>query len=868
MGSSGRVALALVLGSTVVAAACAARPVRHVERRRPPDPASLPRASAGPIPPRARSRAIEQAQADGLLSRSPGGWVPAGPDNGGGRMSALAADPNNFNRIWAGAADGGVFLSTDGGDTWTPMFDGQTVLTIGAIATHPTDSNVVYVGTGEEGGGQYSYDGEGVYRTTDGGATWTFLGLAETRHIGKIAIDRLNAQRIFVAAGGGAFDKDANRGVYRSSDGGATWTKVLYIADDTGAVDVAVDPTDGGRVFAAVWQRNRADNTTYVGGPNSGVWRSLDGGTTWTRLTNGFPTGANVGRIGIAIARTAPQTMYATVYDTDAALLGIYKTTNGGDRWSKTSSNSLASQFASYGWYLGQIRVNPGNADDVFALDAALWRSTDGGKNWATVVGGEGDVHDLIFGGAGKLVSAGDGGISRSVNNGSQWSGNGPLAVGQLYDICVDPHRTERRMGGLQDTGVRWTKTGATFNWGRVWGGDGTQCEFDPVNGNTIYVAAQDGDIGRSIDGGVTFTPSFNGIDPVERANWAVPLTADPVTAGTVYTGYQHVYRSTDAGANWTAVSPDLTSGPGTPFSAEVPPNPVRGTVTVVAVSPVNTSVLWAGTDDGNVWVTSDGGGHWTRRNPPTPAYWVTEITADPFDASTAYLAVTGFRSGVRNPYLRVTHDLGVSLQDLSAGLPQVPVNAVVPDPAWHGRLFAGTDIGVESSDDFGTTWSLLGSGLPWVVVQDLVLLPASRLLFAGTYARSMYSFDLSQVPPPDGDGDGADNNADCAPSDAGAFAVPDAVATLSVDRGAGAAAALSWSSRAAQAGTATTYDVERGDIASLAVSGTSGASVIASALAATTLADADPLPPGGGVFYFVRGGNDCGAGPWEGGAP
>jgi photosystem II stability/assembly factor-like uncharacterized protein len=846
-----------LLAIALLAVSCAARRAAEIEGELPNDWFLRQRMGpAGQIPVRARSRALEAAS----LSASAGTWSQAGPLNIGGRIAALAVDPNDPNRIWLGAAEGGVFLSADGGTTWTPKFDQQAVLPVGSLAVHPTNSSIVYVGTGEEGAGGWSYEGEGVFKTTDGGASWTDMGLAEVRRIAKIAIDPLDPQRLFVAAGGGAFNKDAHRGVYRTTDGGASWEKVLYVADDSGAADVAINPVDPTRVFAAIWQRNRADNENYFGGENSAIYRSLDGGDTWAKLVTGLPTGS-LGRIGLAIAPSNPQVVYAIIYLTSGSLNGIWRSTNGGNTWSKVSPGSLPGSFSTYGYYFGQIRVHPTEPQTVFALDLNISRSTNGGTSFTTVSSGiHVDQHALVVEPSGRYLAGNDGGFYRSLNAGSSWFHATTLPISQFYDLCIDRLQPQHRFGGTQDNGTLRTISGGTSDWTNVLGGDGMQCEVDPINGNKVYAESQYGAINRSTDGGTSFSPATTGINANDRRNWDTPITVDPVLPSTLYTGTYRMYRTTNSAVSWSAISADLTNGPPVAAGATGPvpddhgDHPIPGTITAIGVSPLNHAVVWAGTDDGNVWVSSTSGSIWTQVNPPGVPYWVTELAPDPFDADGVYLTVSGYRSDDRSPYVRVTHDLGATWQDLSATLPQVPINSIAPDPDWHGRLIVGTDVGAYLSDDGGLSWSVLGSGMPKVVVQDLVLDEPSRTLFAGTHGRSMYAYDLDQLPDPD---------ADCALADPGAFAAPGEVPSLGVAKTGVDTALLSWSSLAAAAGPGTVYDVAVGDLSSLAPSGTASSTSLTCGLALNTTSDSAIRPSGSGVYYLVRGRNRCGLGSW-----
>jgi photosystem II stability/assembly factor-like uncharacterized protein len=476
----------------------AAWSTRHRDPARPADrgPGAFPSSwfmtqrltGAGRIPVRARGRALAEARARARLAVAPGTWVAAGPVNIGGRATAVAVDPNNDNRIWLGAADGGVFRSTDAGVTWVAVFDDQTATAIGSIAVHPTDSNTVYVGTGEDNGGGFAYDGEGVFRTTDGGATWTALGLSEVRRIGRIAIDPINPQRLFVAAGGDWYNPDPDRGIYRSIDGGATWQKVLYVADDTGGIDVAIDPVDPSRVYAAVWQRRIFGDTWYIAGPESGVWRSTDGGATWARLGNGLPAGPNVGRIGLAVAASSPNIVFALVVGGDGVLLDVFKSTNYGSTW--TSLNPAIATF-DFSYYFGNIRVDPGDPGTVYILDVRLLKSTNGGASFLPIAGNVHlDWHDLVIDGR-VLVGANDGGFCRSRNNGSSWEVATTLPITQFYDVAFDRVDARPIVGGSQDNGTIRTATGALSDWTVRIDGDGLQCEVDRANASLIYAERQ-----------------------------------------------------------------------------------------------------------------------------------------------------------------------------------------------------------------------------------------------------------------------------------------------------------------------------------------------------------------------------------------
>ncbi len=863
---------------TFVSAGCALRDARKSEvGRLPPNEAWFvkQRMSSGePIPLNALTRAMafrSQGDVGGPTRRvAPGTWSAAGPTNVGGRLTAIAVDPHDSNHVWAGAAAGGVFESRDAGNTWTPVFDGRPVLNVGALAAHPTNSDIVYVGTGEANGAGYSYDGEGVYRTLDGGVSWQHLGLAETRRIGRIAIDPVDPQRVFVAAAGGVYVPDEFRGVYRSTDGGMTWTKVLFVAPTAGAIDVAIDPANPSRIYAAIWEHYSTPTKWVAGGLNSGIWQSQDGGDSWTRLTNGLPKSAStVGRIGLAVAASHPQTVYALYIDDPGDLIGIYKTTNAGVSWAKLNASGAKQAFGGAGYYCGQIRVDPADENIVYLLDIFWARSTDGGRSFTTGSGTYVDNHDMVIL-PDRLYQADDGGFYRSFDVGVTWFHSPSLPVTQFYDLGIDSVDPRKRFGGSQDMGSLRTTDGGSASWGTILGGDGFQCEVDPVDPLRVYCEQAFGNIFRSSDGGNTFIAGFHGLPPSDRTNWNAPIVHDPRTTQRLYTATQRVYRSTDGAANWNAISGDLTDGPPVNFSN--PPSGaagaashlasvVEGTVTTVAVSPINSDILWAGTDDGHVWVTQNGGSVWVKVDVPGRSEWVTRVEADPFSASVAYVTYSGYRYGSRLPRIFRTVNFGASWADISGDLPDVPLNCVNadPDPAMRGRLFVCSDLGVYVTDNYGLSWSALGTGMPPVVVMDLDLIESSRQLFAGTHGRSMYEYELSQLGPADADGDGRDNLADCRPDDPTVFASPGEVSGLvfAADR-----LTLSWESAAPTAGSATEHQVIRGLVAELPVGGASDTCIVAGTLASSATDSEDP-PANAAFWYLVRARNACGTGTY-----
>ncbi len=699
--------------------------------------------------PTAHVEALEQAQTARRLTKSSATaarWQLAGPTNIGGRVSALAINPQNPAIVYAGAATGGVFKSSDRGATWNPIFDEQAVLPIGDIAIDPNNPNILYIGTGEANGGHNNFPGAGVFKSTDAGATWQLAGLEKTASIGRIVIDPLNSNRVYVAAAGAYFGAGPDRGVYRSTNAGQTWEKALFINDSTGAIDLVIDPKNPATLFAAAWQRVRRHNRADLDGESSGIYRSRDGGNTWQRLgvVNGLPGPAsNIGRIGLAICASQPQNLYA-LYIIANTYGGLYRSRDGGDGWTQSDpTRRLQSGFADFSWYFGNVRVHHDNPEQVYVLDVAIMGSFDGGQTWPIFYvrypGLHVDHHALALdpANAQRLINGNDGGISISQDAGKNWTKVNALPVTQFYHIAMDQTNPARLYGGTQDNGTVRTLTGNLNDWGTILDGwDGLYVLVDPKNPNIIYTESQFGGLVKSIDGGNSFSSALAGINLGEPKNWSTPVVMDPNNNNVLYYGTNRVYRTVDGANQWQSISGDLTDG----FESR----PYLGTITTIAVAPSNSNVIYAGTDDSHVWVTTDLGQSWTEISAALPYRWVTRVAVDPTNAAITYVTFSGLKWYSPQSHVFRTADMGKTWEDISNNLPDAPVNVIVVDPIYPNILYVGADVGAFYSRDYGKNWLPLGEGMPVVSVYDIVVHPKLRRLAAGTHGRSMYTLDLS----------------------------------------------------------------------------------------------------------------------------
>jgi hypothetical protein len=674
-------------------------------------------------------------------------WKLQGPTNVGGRVLDVVVDPKHADTIYLASASGGVWKSSDAGAVFRSVWPTTQVQAMGALAIAP--DGTLYAGTGEAGpgGGSLTYGGNGVYRSRDGGAHWTHLGLAGSERIGRIVVEPKNPKRVWVAAVGPLYRSGGTRGLYLSTDGGDHFARVHTTANGTtGTVDVAVDPVDPKVVLLTDWDLIRHPGDRQYTGGGTAVYRSADAGKTWSAVGTPFfgPNVPTVGRLGVAIAPSDHKRVYVLASTVDGLTQGFWTSTDNGKTYTPSSfDDALVTGGFVYAWWFGRVYVDPKDAMHVYATGVNLSESTDGGQSFGAPSGFHADQHAMVWDPKvpRRVYLGNDGGLYRSDDNGKHWVHGTYMPWNQPFSVDVSQQRPNRITAGLQDNGGNRSydtqgQVGPS-HYNDYTGGDGTETRINPKNDLIVYGCSQYGACAVSHDGGNNST-AFDTQIVGERKNWLTPIVFAPGNPSTVYTASSIVHRSTDDGATWTPISPDLTDGE--PGSTELDPL-FRNydTVTTIAVPPSEDGTVYAGTDDGHVAYTHNNGLTWTRAS-GLPTDWVTRVAS--VKTNIVYAAFSGFRRGAAAPRLYRSADGGVSWKAIAGDLPQAPVNDIL---LLGKDIVVATDVGVFLSHDAitGKHWLRLGTGLPQTPVWDLAYVAKNNSVYAADFGRGVYSIAL-----------------------------------------------------------------------------------------------------------------------------
>ena len=691
-------------------------------------------------------------------------WRLIGPFRGG-RVDAVAGDPNKPLVFYFGAVNGGVWKTANAGQTWDNITDGRSdISSVGALTVAPSDPNVIYVGTGESQLREDLTYGSGMYRSTDGGATWTHLGLRETHQITAIRVHPTNPDVAYVAAIGHAFGPNADRGVFRTIDGGKSWKKILFLNDSTGATDLSMDPHNPRILFAAMWKFQRTPWGMDAGGGRSGLWKSTDGGDTWTELTKnpGMPK-ALIGKIGVSVSPANPQRIYASVEAKDT-LGGIFRSDDGGETWMRTNGQQ---QFQVRPWYYSAVTADPTNENTVYVMNLQVWKSIDAGRTFSRVRVPHGDTHIMWVDpkNADRLINGNDGGGTVSLDGGKSWSSTMNQPTAQFYHVITDNQWPYRLYGAQQDNSTVSIASRSDFgaigerDWWPVAGCENAHIAVDPRNPNITYGGCYTGMLSRhdnrtqqSNDIAVWLN-NYDGIavkDVPNRFQWTFPVLLSPHDPNVLYAASQNLWRSTTEGASWQKVSPDLTyadtatMGPsGGPVHKDMTGTEWYATIFALAESPTTKGLLWTGSDDGRVHITRDNGTTWTDVTPKAMVKHtrVTGIEPSRYDPAVAYLSATRYQLDDFQPYLYKTGDYGKTWTRIDAGIAMgAYTRSIREDVVRRGLLFAATETGVYVSFDDGARWETLQLNLPRASVRDLRV--HGNDLVVATHGRAFWALD------------------------------------------------------------------------------------------------------------------------------
>lgn len=695
-----------------------------------------------------------QNEVQAVRTRSIGGeWVSEGPGNFGGRVNCIAIDPENDDIIYLGFGRGGLFKTEDGGETWNSIFDEFTYLSISHIEIHPDDHNIIYIGTGDENITRFSEVGNGIYRSVDGGATWEALGLQDKGIIGKMHVAPSDPDIIYASSMGTPFEENDDRGLYKSINAGVDWEQVLFVNDSTGIIDMVVDPLDPNIIFAAGWNRISTSHKSVIDGPDGVIWRSLDGGETWTPLNNhGLPIN-EISRIGLDMWKGDSKVIFAIFSGSDEVdgcwpsanhTIGVYKTIDQGDTWTPLPTNEVANGFecgfdGGFPWYFGTVRVNPNDVNDIIVLGVYNLRTLDGGQNWATIstlTGTHVDNHDLVFHDDAIYLGTDGGAYVKRGND--DWEDIEDIATSQFYRIAYNPHRPEDYYGGMQDNGLAGGNKTTMNSWEEYNGffkADGFQMAFHPTDPSLFFIEIQYGWIQQVKNGQYSsYTEGLTG-----DGYWDMPYFISEVEPDVMYTGTNKVFRRViDQDAQWNPISNDITDLNDNSF--------LQNATTAITQSPLEKNNIYVGTSDGVVQ-RYESDNVWTDISAGLEKRFVSDIKTSRTYANTVFVALNGYRDNYDVPLLYKSDNRGDNWQSIMGDLPPIAINSILILPGYDDRvIFIANEAGVYLTQNGGDNWERVGDDFPYIPTYDLEYNPSNNSVFAGTFGRSILTFDLSQI--------------------------------------------------------------------------------------------------------------------------
>lgn len=720
-------------------------------------------------------------------------WQFLGPTNISGRVTdvAVTTPRSNTYSIYAATASGGVWKTENEGTTWKPVFEHGVSTSVGDVTIAPSNQDIVWIGLGEANVFRSSMAGAGVYKSIDAGQTWKHMGLATAHTIPRIIIHPTNPDIVYVADSGHEWTENPERGLYKTVDGGETWEKVLELDEQTGVIDLMMDPRDPETLYAATWQRTRKrwndprNEADYTG---SGIHKTTDGGKTWQPINQGLPAAKFRGRIGIDLCLTKPDVLYAFVDNYDLSekqpkgnsfdsygrprtktIKGaeVYRSDDAGNNWRKVSESNdyMRGLSSTYGWVFGQIRVDPNDTETIYVMGLALNVSNDGGKTFRRLRGMHGDHHALWINpeDSNYLINGNDGGINMSYDAGKNWRlFTKQIPAVQFFNVMHDMDSPFHVYGSIQDHGsmrgvvnVRENRDGSRqmrpVEWEWAPGGEGSSHAIDPTDANTVYSAGFYGQISRTeLDQGMRgkrlLPPLESGADPI-RGQWIAPFIISPHNPRVLYHGMNFLYRSMNRGDDMQKISPDLTNN----NLAEIGDISYQ-TISTISESPFKFGVLYVGTDDGNVYMSPDGGGQWVKKDKGIASdRWISQIVASQHRDGTVFMAQNGKRNDDMKPYLWKSDDSGNTWKSIVANIPSGPINVIREDPKNKDLLYVGTDLGVYVSTNGGADWNVLANQLPTTFVSDLVIHPRDDIMVISTHGRGMWAMDVRSLQDPEG---------------------------------------------------------------------------------------------------------------------